>query len=39
MITEDVIYRIRVRIAHSDDENHFVNIDDFSDDSEKVRKQ
>lgn len=39
MSTEDVIYRIRVRIAHDDDEDHFVNMSEFSDGSEEVRKQ
>ena len=39
MSTEDVIYCIRVRIAHNDDEDHFVNMSEFSDGSEEVRKQ
>lgn len=39
MITEDVTYRIRVRIAHGDDEDHFVKMSEFSDGSEEVRKQ
>ena len=39
MTTEDVTYRIRVRIAHSDDEDHFVNMNEFSDGSEELQKQ
>ena len=39
MSTENVIYRIRVRIAHDDDKDHFVNMSEFFDGFEKVRKQ
>ena len=39
MTTEDITYRIRVRIAHSDDEDHFVNMNEFSDGSEEVQKE
>jgi hypothetical protein len=39
MITEDVIYRIRVRVAHSDDEYLFVNMSEFSGGADEVRKQ
>lgn len=39
MITQDVTYRIRVRSFHSDNEDHFVNMNEFSNGSEEVRKQ
>ena len=39
MTTQDVTYRIRVRIFHSDNEDHFVNMNEFSNGSEEVRKQ
>ena len=39
MATEDVPYRFRVRIPHADGEDHLVNMSEFSDGSEAVRKQ
>ena len=36
---QNVIYRIRVRIVHNDNENHFVNMNEFFNDFEKIRKQ
>lgn len=39
MTIEDVPYRIRVRVSHADIEDHLVNMSEFSDGSEEVRKQ
>lgn len=42
MITQDVTYRIRVKISHADVDNekdHFINISQYSDSSEAIRKQ
>lgn len=33
MITEDFAHRARVRLAHSDDEDHLVSMNEFSDSS------
>jgi hypothetical protein len=38
MIIQNVIYRVYVKIAHDDDEVHFVNINNFFEDSLKLRK-
>ncbi len=39
MTIEDVTYRIRVRVAHKDDEDRLINMSEFSDGSEGTRKQ
>lgn len=39
MITEDVDYHIHMKLAHSDDEDHFVNMNEFSNSSEEVQKE
>jgi len=39
MITKEITYRIRVRVAHSDDEDCLLSMNEFSDGSEGLRKQ